>query len=344
MYVACFAVGAYPSAERTYKPFNPILGETFELQKGEMRYIAEQVRLAAYALLRRRALTATAAAAQVSHHPPVGAGHATGKGWEYDITSAPRTKFLGNSIDVYPVGRTRIRLRDEVYAIHPPQSRVNNILVGRTWVDHFGELTVEALGSGLVCDLVFTECGWFGAGRYSVSGTVFGADDTPRLALEGAWNKGLAYARCAADGGVADDAAWTDVWTATPPLAGDAYGFTAFAHSLNSGATAPPGVLLSDSRLRPDRRALQDGERGRAGAAKHEVEEQQRAERRRREEQGAPWVPRWFRIATEADNNEEVDTDIWEFTGAYAERPAPATGAPPPDLDALAFSPWQFSD
>jgi hypothetical protein len=35
-------VGAYPSAERTYKPFNPILGETFELQKGEMRYIAEQ--------------------------------------------------------------------------------------------------------------------------------------------------------------------------------------------------------------------------------------------------------------------------------------------------------------
>ena len=45
MYVACFAVGAYPSAERTYKPFNPILGETFELQKGEMRYIAEQVRL-----------------------------------------------------------------------------------------------------------------------------------------------------------------------------------------------------------------------------------------------------------------------------------------------------------
>lgn len=43
LYVACFAVGAYPSAERTYKPFNPILGETFELQRGETRYIAEQV-------------------------------------------------------------------------------------------------------------------------------------------------------------------------------------------------------------------------------------------------------------------------------------------------------------
>jgi len=72
------------------------------------------------------------------------------------------------------------------------------------------------------------------------------------------------------------------------------------------------------------------------------VEEQQRAERRRREEQGAAWVPRWFRVASGADNNEEVDTDIWEFTGAYVERPAPPAGAPPPDLDALAFSPWQF--
>jgi hypothetical protein len=44
LYVACFAVGAYPSAERTYKPFNPILGETFELRKGDMRYVSEQAR------------------------------------------------------------------------------------------------------------------------------------------------------------------------------------------------------------------------------------------------------------------------------------------------------------
>lgn len=280
----------------------------------------------------------------MSHHPPVGAGHARGRGWEYDITSAPRTKFMGNSIDVYPVGRTRIQLRGETYAIHPPQSRVHNILVGRTWVDHFGELTVEALGSGLVCDLVFTECGWFGTGRYSVSGTVFGADDVPRLALEGGWNKGLAYARCDAEGGVRDDAAWSDAWSAVAPLQGDAYGFTAFAHALNGAAIAPANLLPSDARLRGDRRALEAGERARAGAAKHELEERQRAERRRREEQGAPWTPRWFRVAQDADNNEEVDTDIWEFTGDYDQKPQPQEGAPPPNLDEMTFSPWQFAD
>ena len=42
---------------------------------------------------------------QVSHHPPVGAAHAENKDWEYDMVSAPTTKFLGNSIDIYPIGR-----------------------------------------------------------------------------------------------------------------------------------------------------------------------------------------------------------------------------------------------
>jgi len=41
---------------------------------------------------------------QVSHHPPVGAAHAENKEWEYDMVSAPTTKFLGNSIDIYPIG------------------------------------------------------------------------------------------------------------------------------------------------------------------------------------------------------------------------------------------------
>lgn len=336
-------MGAYPSAERTYKPFNPILGETFELKQGNMRYIAEQAR---HCGLRQAcpACPDPPACAQVSHHPPIGAAHGSGPGWTYDITSAPRTKFNGNSIDVFPVGRTRIRLAafGEVYALYPPQSRVHNILVGRTWVDHLGEMTVENVTTGRVCDLVFNECGWFGAGRYAVSGTLFGPDETPRYALEGAWNKGLSYAPCDADGGVPDDATWTELWAAVPPLAEDTFGFTAFAHSLNSAATAPPDMLPSDCRLRSDRQALEVGERLRAGAAKHTLEEQQRAERRQREELGVPWSPRWFRVAQDADNNEEVDTDIWEFTGAYDDRPKPASQSPP-NLEEMTFAPWQFS-
>ena len=40
----------------------------------------------------------------MSHHPPIGAGHAESELWAYDLVSAPKTKFLGNSVEVYPIG------------------------------------------------------------------------------------------------------------------------------------------------------------------------------------------------------------------------------------------------
>jgi hypothetical protein len=41
----------------------------------------------------------------VSHHPPMSSGHAENSHFTYDVTSKLKTKFLGNSVDVYPVGR-----------------------------------------------------------------------------------------------------------------------------------------------------------------------------------------------------------------------------------------------
>ena len=41
---AAYAVSPFGAAERAWKPFNPILGETFELDIGNgVRYLAEQV-------------------------------------------------------------------------------------------------------------------------------------------------------------------------------------------------------------------------------------------------------------------------------------------------------------
>ena len=45
-WMAGFCLGPFGSNERTWKPFNPILGETFELDgKNGVRFLAEQVRL-----------------------------------------------------------------------------------------------------------------------------------------------------------------------------------------------------------------------------------------------------------------------------------------------------------
>lgn len=48
----------------------------------------------------------------------------------------------------------------------------------------------------------------------------------------------------------------------------DKFQFTAFAHTLNSFDTAPTNLLPSDSRLRPDRAALQAGDMMKSGLEK----------------------------------------------------------------------------
>ncbi len=43
--MTAFCMGPFGGNERTWKPFNPILGETFELdQANNVRFLAEQVR------------------------------------------------------------------------------------------------------------------------------------------------------------------------------------------------------------------------------------------------------------------------------------------------------------
>ena len=47
-WVVGFSMGPFGAVERPWKPFNPILGETFELHSGEggrIKYLAEQVRV-----------------------------------------------------------------------------------------------------------------------------------------------------------------------------------------------------------------------------------------------------------------------------------------------------------
>ena len=68
LYVAAFAASEYASTiGRVSKPFNPLLGETYEYVRPDKsyRFLAEQV----------------------SHHPPVGAAWAESAKWDYFVCS-----------------------------------------------------------------------------------------------------------------------------------------------------------------------------------------------------------------------------------------------------------------
>jgi oxysterol-binding protein-related protein 3/6/7 len=91
--VAAFAVSGYACTQlrATRKPFNPMLGETFE--DSRFNFIAEKV----------------------CHVPPVMACHASGEGWTYDSVTQAKQKFWGRSLEIIPMGTTILTIGEDVY-------------------------------------------------------------------------------------------------------------------------------------------------------------------------------------------------------------------------------------
>ena len=58
------------------------------------------------------------------------------------------------------------------------------------------------------------------------------------------------------------------VWHLADTPQNDKFQYTYFAHKINSFDTAPKNLLASDSRLRPDRYALEMGDLSKSGAEK----------------------------------------------------------------------------
>jgi len=322
-WVAAFAVSLYPATERCYKPFNPILGETFEWHD-----LSRDVHLMSE---------------QVSHHPPIGAAFASAKDWTYQIVSAPKTKFLGNSLEVYPVNRTRITMKDndEQFWFKSPTTTAHNIIVGFSWIDTSGTFEIGSTKSGHKVVLEFTACGWLGAGRYEFSGYVIDAEGTKKVKIQGKWNSHFEMAPCDAAG--EPTGPFAKVWSCRKKPE-HPYGFTNFAVSLNSaeGYVPRPG----DSRRRPDRHYLEHGESGQAQGAKTFLEEMQRAERKVREERGEKWEPKFFRKVDDGFDvlGSEPQADEFPF---YEWRGV--EGALVPTLGeekcgGAKFSPWCYPD
>eukprot|EP01137_Pigoraptor_chileana_P015374 Opistho-2@71204 len=122
-HVAAFASSYFAASEgRVGKPFNPLLGETYELVREEYGF---------------RAL-----AEQVSHHPPISALHADSPNYSFWECNQVRIKFWGKGVEVNPVGTLHLILkgRNEHYTWTKNTTCVHNIIVGKIWLDHTANL------------------------------------------------------------------------------------------------------------------------------------------------------------------------------------------------------------
>ena len=188
-------------------------------------------------------------------------------------------------------------------------------------------MEIKNWSTGEVAVLEFKPRGWKASSAYHVSGKVLDKDGNPCWSIGGRWNSKL-YARLTPGyealvvpperqetGGKATghNQAFL-IWEANERPPGIPFNLTPFVLTLN----ALPDQLRSklaptDTRLRPDQRAMEDGEYDFAASEKLRLEEDQRTRRREREEKNEAYVPRWFKPAKSSITGEQY----WEFSGEY---------------------------
>ncbi|KAF2665641.1 hypothetical protein BT63DRAFT_405680 [Microthyrium microscopicum] len=317
VYVAAFAASEYASTiGRVAKPFNPLLAETYEYVRPDKnyRFFIEQV----------------------SHHPPIGAAYAESPKWDYYGESAVKSKFYGKSFDINPLGTWFLRLRpstggEELYTWKKVTSSVIGIISGSPTVDNYGTMEVKNWKTGEVCTLDFKPRGWTAASAYIVGGRVIDAKGKTRWSMGGRWNdkiyarltpgyedkgfsdKEMAGARGSRTESMSSSQAFL-VWEANKRPTGIPFNLTPFVVTLNALPDKLRPVLApTDTRLRPDQRAMEDGLYDLAATEKDRVEVKQRARRKIRDQRGEHFTPRWFTQTVCETTGEK----FWKFSGEY---------------------------
>ncbi|XP_068092139.1 oxysterol-binding protein-related protein 3 isoform X2 [Hyperolius riggenbachi] len=287
VYIATYAVSAYaPSFYRAgSKPFNPVLGETYEFADEEkgVRFISEQV----------------------SHHPPISACHAeTDKFMLYqDIRW--KNKFWGKSMEIVPIGTTHLVLPGfgDHYEWNKVTSCIHNILSGQRWIEHYGEIIIKNTKSNIChCKVTFVKAKYWNPNVHEIEGTVMDRNGKVVHKLFGKWHESIFYGSPSSP---------VCVWR-TNPMPKDSelyYGFTKYALRLNEFDPKTKSLLPStDTRFRPDQRFLEEGNVEGAEAQKQRLEQLQRERRRVLEENNLEHQPRFFRKASD---------DCWVTNGMY---------------------------
>lgn len=258
------------------KPFNPLLGETFELvnETHNYRFIAEKV----------------------EHKPEqVFAIFAEGFGklqnesndglkWEISYTVQPSSKFWGKSIELMNYGTVYCKFLDkstqsviETYTWSTPITILKNLIAGERFIEPTGMVEVNCLESQMKTVYEFNSTGGFFKGRSEeANGKLIDQNGKNIGTLNGLWTKELQLLP-----------EKEKIWQVGALVSSceTKYGFTKFASNLNEITEIEKGhIPISDSRLRPDVMFYESGNVDKAEEFKLKLEQTQRDRRLKQED------------------------------------------------------------
>ncbi|KAJ7547513.1 hypothetical protein O6H91_08G089100 [Diphasiastrum complanatum] len=306
--VSAFACATYcGSIHRDAKPFNPLLGETYEWQApdGKAWFLAEQV----------------------SHHPPVMAFQGESSCHDYTFYGEIeiKNKFWGKSVEVIPAGLCHLRFPKfgEHYTWNQVTSCVHNIVMGKLWMDNYGEMVVRNHKTGEMSRIRLHKAS--SRDRCRVTGKVFDSQGVAQFAIHGNYMDKIFVSPEACSNVAEMEGNARCLWESPVPPNDyhQQYCFSQFAIGLNELVPRlAHAIAPTDSRFRPDQRALEDGELEKATPEKFRLEEKQRDAQKYRKANGLEWNTMWFQQSVpggaHVQTNGTSDVEpMWIYQGKY---------------------------
>ncbi|KAG8436911.1 hypothetical protein GDO86_007846 [Hymenochirus boettgeri] len=279
-YLSAFHAGRKGSVAK--KPYNPILGEVFQchwaLPSSENDENYEQVSEGPIPWASKSNVTFVSE--QVSHHPPISAFYAEcyNKRIQFNAHIWTKSKFLGMSIGVHNIGQGCVSCLDydEHYILTFPNGYGRSILTV-PWVELGGECNINCSKTGYNATIAFHTKPFYGGKKHRVTAEIYSPNDKKSFcSIEGEWN-GIMYAKNANGEN------------------------TVFIDTKKMPIVKKKVRKLEDQEEFESRRLWKDvtynlkiKDIDAATAAKHRLEEKQRAEARERKEKEKQWETRLF--------------------------------------------------
>lgn len=126
----CFALASMLLTLSMEKPFNPILGETFEARVGSDCHVALE---------------------QISHHPPISAVQVDSTDYFCDGHFEYRGDNGANSLNASKVGHLRVHMRNTGldYYVTYPTCKISGTMFGRRTFNYNGMLKIVCEQAGI---------------------------------------------------------------------------------------------------------------------------------------------------------------------------------------------------
>ena len=204
----------------------------------------------------------------------------------------------------------------ETYSATQPTLYACNLVIGKLYIDINGKGLVLNHTTGEQCELDYKERGWSAKNASSVIAQIkHPQTQQPLIRITGKFTQAMMMVDLRVPEHLQKE---VEIWRAVPKPQNYEwmYYFSRHTMQLNVLSDALREKLApTDTRLRPDQRALELGDTETAIKEKHRLEEAQRARRREHAERGTEHIPAYFEMRLMEATGEE----IWQSNGRYWE-------------------------